>query len=88
MDRTERLYKIEKLLRQQQTVSFAALQAALEVSRATLKRDLDYLRTRLNAPIEWNRAAGGYLPCATHLRPFGRTDCGVGALDHPHGGDD
>ena len=60
MDRTERLYKIEKLLRQQQTVSFAALQAALEVSRATLKRDLDYLRTRLNAPIEWNRAAGGY----------------------------
>lgn len=60
MDRTERFYKIEKLLRQHKTVSFAALQAALEVSRATLKRDLDYLRTRLNAPIEWSRAAGGY----------------------------
>lgn len=60
MDRTERFYKIEKLLRQHKTVSFAVLQAALEVSRATLKRDLDYLRTRLNAPIEWNRAAGGY----------------------------
>ena len=60
MDRTERLYKIEKLLRQHQTVSFAALQTALEVSRATLKRDLDYLRTRMNAPIEWSRAAGGY----------------------------
>lgn len=60
MDRTERFYKIEKLLRQHKTVSFAVLQAALEVSRATLKRDLDYLRTRLNAPIEWSRAAGGY----------------------------
>lgn len=60
MDRTERFYKIDKLLRQHQTVSFAMLQAALEVSRATLKRDLDYLRTRLNAPIEWSRAAGGY----------------------------
>lgn len=60
MDRTERFYKIDKLLRQQQTTSFAELQTALEVSRATLKRDLDYLRTRLNAPIEWSRAAGGY----------------------------
>ena len=60
MDRTERFYKIEHRLRQQKIVSFAALQAELEVSRSTLKRDLDYLRTRLNAPIEWSRAAGGY----------------------------
>ncbi len=60
MDRTERLYKIENLLRQHQTVSFAFLLKALEVSPATLKRDLDYLRTRLNAPIAWNRSAGGY----------------------------
>ncbi len=60
MDRTERFYKIEKLLRQRKLASFAVLQAELEVSRSTLKRDLDYLRTRLNAPIEWNREAGGY----------------------------
>lgn len=60
MDRTERLYKIDNLLRQHQTVSFAKLQETLEVSPATLKRDLDYLRTRLNAPIEWRRSAGGY----------------------------
>jgi predicted DNA-binding transcriptional regulator YafY len=60
MNRTERLYKIENLLRQRKPVSFAALQAELDVSRSTLKRDLDYLRTRLNAPIEWNREAGGY----------------------------
>ena len=60
MNRTERLYKIENSLRQRKPVSFVHLQAELEVSRSTLKRDLDYLRSRLNAPIEWSRAAGGY----------------------------
>ena len=60
MNRTERFYKIENLLRQRKLVSFAAFQDELEVSRSTLKRDLDYLRTRLNAPIAWNRAAGAY----------------------------
>ncbi len=60
MDQTERLYKIENLLRQHKTVSFAFLQESLEVSRATLKRDLVYLRSRLNAPIEWSRSDGGY----------------------------
>ena len=47
-------------MHQHGSVSFAALQAALEVSRSTVKRDLDYLRTRLNAPIEWSREAGAY----------------------------
>lgn len=60
MNRTERFYKIEILLRQRKVASFAELQSELEVSRSTLKRDLDYLRTRLNAPIEWGRQAGGY----------------------------
>lgn len=60
MDRTERFYKIEKLLRQRRAVSFAQLLAALEVSPATLKRDLRYMRERLNEPIEWNGGAGGY----------------------------
>ena len=31
-----------------------------EVSRATLKRDLEYMRNRLNAPIIWDRYLGGY----------------------------
>ena len=60
MDRVERLYKIEELLRQRRAVSFAAFLAELEVSRSTLKRDLDYLRHRLHAPIEWDRATGCY----------------------------
>lgn len=60
MDRTERFYRIEHLIRTQGCVSFAALIAALEVSPATLKRDLAYLRERLDAPIEYDAAENGY----------------------------
>ena len=60
MDRTERFYKIKELLRQRKVVSFADLQAELEVSRSTLKRDIAYLSTRSDNPIAWTREAGGY----------------------------
>jgi predicted DNA-binding transcriptional regulator YafY len=60
MDRTERFYKIELLLRDRGCVSFAALRDALEVSPATLKRDLQYLRDRLGAPIVYDAADNGY----------------------------
>ena len=60
MDRTERFYKIELLLRSQGCVSFAALRAELDVSPATLKRDLQYLRDRLNAPIVYDAFDNGY----------------------------
>ncbi len=32
----------------------------LEVSRATFRRDLDYLRERLGVPVSWDADAGGY----------------------------
>lgn len=60
MDRTERFYKIDQLISEGRVVPFATLMATLEVSRATLKRDLEYLRDRLGAPIVWDREAGGY----------------------------
>lgn len=60
MDRTERFYKIEMLIRSRECVSFATLLAELEVSPATLKRDLQYLRERMDAPIEYDAAANGY----------------------------
>jgi predicted DNA-binding transcriptional regulator YafY len=41
-------------------VSFAALLEELAVSRATLKRDLQYLRDRLSAPIVYDSFANGY----------------------------
>ena len=60
MDRTERFYKIELLIRSRECVSFAALLEALEVSPATLKRDLQYLRERMDAPIEYDASSNGY----------------------------
>jgi predicted DNA-binding transcriptional regulator YafY len=41
-------------------VSRDAFLEALEVSRATFKRDLEYLRDRMDAPILWDAEAGGY----------------------------
>lgn len=60
MDRTERFYRIDQLLKERKVVSFAALQEALHVSRATLRRDLEYMRDRFNAPIEYDPDANGY----------------------------
>ncbi|MFT3663821.1 helix-turn-helix transcriptional regulator [Piscinibacter sp.] len=60
MDRTERFYKIEMLLRSRGSVGFAALREELAVSPATLKRDLQYLRDRLYAPIVYDAFDKGY----------------------------
>ncbi len=60
MDRTERFYKIDQLLGERRIVPFSVFAEKLGVSRATIKRDLEYLRNRLNAPIVWDRDQGGY----------------------------
>ena len=60
MDRTERFYKIEMLIRSRGSVPYTDLMDELSVSRATLKRDLEYLRERLDAPIVYDRFANGY----------------------------
>ena len=60
MDRSERFYKIDHMLRERGTVTTADFMRELEVSLATLKRDLEYMKSRHNAPIEWDRDAGGY----------------------------
>jgi len=60
MDRTERLYKIQKLLQTKRFVHISEFLRLLEVSRATFRRDLEYLRDRLGAPIIWDRDRNGY----------------------------
>jgi predicted DNA-binding transcriptional regulator YafY len=60
MGRTERLYTIQRLLNSQQAVPLSRFLDILEVSKATFKRDLDYLRDRMNAPIVYDRSMGGY----------------------------
>jgi len=66
MSKTERLYRIEALIKSRGHASFAALRETLEVSPATLKRDLEYLRSRLGAPIEYDRFVNGYRFGAGH----------------------
>jgi len=56
----ERLYQIDRLLKERKSISFAALREALGVSRATLKRDIRDIRDRFNAPIEFDKELGGY----------------------------
>jgi predicted DNA-binding transcriptional regulator YafY len=60
MPKTDRVYKIEMLIRARGHISFKALLDELEVSPATLKRDLEYLRDRLGAPIEYDRDLNAY----------------------------
>ena len=60
MDRTERFYKIDQLLSEHRVVPFTILEERLGVSRATIKRDLEYMRNRLHAPIVWDRDMRGY----------------------------
>ncbi|MDZ7753010.1 MAG: WYL domain-containing protein [Gammaproteobacteria bacterium] len=60
MDRTERFYRLDQLLQERRVVPMETLIGDLEVSRATVKRDLEYLRDRLNAPIVWDREHRGY----------------------------
>jgi predicted DNA-binding transcriptional regulator YafY len=60
MNKTERIFKIEQLLAARGAVSFGDLLFELEVSRATLKRDLEYLRSRMKTPIVYDRDANGY----------------------------
>lgn len=60
MDRSERFCKIDQMLAGRGVVPVEDFLAELSVSLATFKRDLEYLRDRLNAPILWDRDAGGY----------------------------
>jgi len=60
MDRTERFYTIERMLRLQRRVTRREFLDALEVSLATFKRDLEYMRDRLRAPIVWNADVRAY----------------------------
>lgn len=69
MDRTERFYRIDGLLRGGRAVPISRFLEVLQVSRATFARDIEYLRDRLGAPIVWDRQARGYRYHSTHDAP-------------------
>ena len=61
MSRTDRAARIRQCLSTRTAISFDRLQAELEVSRATLTRDIAYLRSVMGAPVEFDRERGGYI---------------------------
>jgi predicted DNA-binding transcriptional regulator YafY len=60
LNRTERIYKIQCMLLAGRPVRMDRFLAALEVSRPTVRRDIEYMRDRLNWPIVWDRNRRGY----------------------------
>ena len=60
MDRTERFYTIDRLLRSHQGTTLRGMMEEMEVSRATVRRDLEYMRDRLAAPILWDNETRCY----------------------------
>jgi len=60
VSQTDRLVRIRKLFGERRVVSRRALLETLEVSPATLKRDIAFLRDNMNTPIVWDREASGY----------------------------
>lgn len=60
MTQSERFGIIERMLLSRRSVTFAELQQRLEVSRATLHRDLRDLRERMQVPIVYERETSTY----------------------------
>jgi len=60
MSDPERLHRIKYMIQQQKCVPIQDFLDELEISKATFKRDLEYLRSRANADIEYDRFLGGY----------------------------
>lgn len=60
MNRLERFYRIDQLLQEYKVVSREQFLDNLEVSLATFKRDLEYMRDRFNAPVIWDADLRAY----------------------------
>ena len=54
MDRTERFYRIRRRLLEKGALTRREIEEDLEISHSTFKRDIEYLRDRLNVPIVWS----------------------------------
>jgi predicted DNA-binding transcriptional regulator YafY len=60
MSRALRVHQIDNLLHNSAVVSLQTFLDTLEVSLPTFKRDLEFMRYQLNAPINFDRALNGY----------------------------
>jgi hypothetical protein len=60
MSDLERLHRIKYMIQARKCVPIQDFLEELEISKATFKRDLEYLRDRMNASIIFDRSEGGY----------------------------
>lgn len=60
MSQTERVLRIQQMLQVRKVIPREEFLGELEVSLATLKRDLEFLRSRFQVNIGWSRERGGY----------------------------
>jgi predicted DNA-binding transcriptional regulator YafY len=56
----ERIYKLDRLFRRRRPPSRHEILDMFEISPAQFKRDLEYMRNRLGAPVTFDMEAGGY----------------------------
>lgn len=70
MERSQRIARINVLMRQARGVTMAQLMEDLSVSRATVNLDLQLMRDQMHAPIVWDRSHGVYrLEAENHYGP-------------------
>jgi predicted DNA-binding transcriptional regulator YafY len=60
MSQMERMYEIDRLLRSRRATSLEVFMESTSASRATIIRDLTYMKDRLRAPVVWDRELRGY----------------------------
>lgn len=60
MERGERFYKIHNALKSGRCLPLSHFTEDLGISRATFKRDIEYLRDRYGAPLVWDAERRGY----------------------------
>lgn len=60
MSREDRLHRLRNMLNNRKSISMLDLKTEFEVSRATVVRDIEYLRDRYGVPIHWDRGMRGY----------------------------
>jgi predicted DNA-binding transcriptional regulator YafY len=60
MSQLERIYSIDRMLRRRIPPTRREIVTSLEISTAQFKRDLEFMRDRLGAPVTFDRGTNGY----------------------------
>lgn len=60
MSQFERIAALDRALRERGSVTAAEIARRFEVDARTVRRDIEYMRDRLSAPIVWDKSAAAY----------------------------